>query len=93
MIRWAESAADDLVEAVSFIRLDSPEAASSVASRVVAAVESLAALPARGKPGRVAGTRELRLADLPYVIVYAATGTGDIDVIRVLHTRRAWPPA
>ncbi len=93
MIRWAESAADDLVEAVSFIRLDSPEAASSVASRVVAAVESLAALPARGKPGRVAGTRELRLVDLPYVIVYAATGTGDIDVIRVLHTRRAWPPA
>ncbi|HCG05650.1 MAG TPA: type II toxin-antitoxin system mRNA interferase toxin, RelE/StbE family [Desulfovibrio sp.] len=93
MIRWAESAADDLVEAVSFIRLDSPEAASSVASRIVAAVESLAALPAQGKPGRVAGTRELRLVDLPYVIVYAATGTGDIDVIRVLHTRRAWPPA
>ncbi len=92
MIRWAESAADDLMEAVRFIRQDSPEDASSVAARIVAAVESLAALPARGKPGRVAGTRELRLADLPYVIVYAA-GTGDIHVIRVLHTRRAWPPA
>lgn len=92
MIRWAQSAADDLMEAVRFIRQDSPEAASSVAARIVASVESLTALPARGKPGRVTGTRELRLADLPYVIVYAA-GTDDIDIIRVLHTRRAWPPA
>jgi len=45
---------------------------------------------AMGRPGRVVGTRELVIGQLPYIIPYRVRES-EIEVLRVLHTSRRWP--
>ena len=45
-----------------------------------------------GRVGRVAETRELSMSGLPYLVVYTIRDEHDIDILTVLHTRRAYPP-
>ena len=46
--------------------------------------------PAMGRPGRLAGTRELVLHP-NYILIYDVTGDS-IRVLRLLHAARQWPP-
>jgi plasmid stabilization system protein ParE len=39
----------------------------------------------------VVGTRELVIGGLPYIIPYRIR-ENDIEILRVLHTARRWPP-
>ncbi len=39
---------------------------------------------------RVIGTRELVVGNLPYIIAYRVRDK-DMEILRVLHTSRAWP--
>jgi len=57
-----------------------------------ATVNQLAAFPAIGRPGRVPATREWVVAGRPYVVIY---GMGDelVEIIRVIHGARQWPPS
>ncbi len=47
--------------------------------------------PRRGRPGRVAGTRELVVPGTPYIVVYAV-GADYVRIHRVLHGAQRWPP-
>lgn len=95
---WTRRARDDLAGIVRWIARDNREAAARVAARILSAAAGLAGMPDRGRTGRVAGTRELVLAPLPYIVVYAveehpATVTGmRVVVLRVLHGAMRWPP-
>ncbi len=53
-------------------------------------VESLAESPDIGRPGRVAGTRELVLTDIPYIVPYRPTTAG-IEILTVMHSAQRWP--
>ena len=44
-----------------------------------------------GRLGRVPGTRELVATGTPYLVAYR-NRDGDIQVLRVLHGAREWPP-
>ena len=46
--------------------------------------------PAVGRPGRVAGTRELLVTGTPYILPYRVAGDV-LEVLRVLHSARRWP--
>ena len=52
--------------------------------------ELLAKYPSIGRAGRVLGTRELVVGDPPYIIAYRVRDQ-DLEILRVLHTSRAWP--
>ncbi|MCK4790011.1 MAG: type II toxin-antitoxin system RelE/ParE family toxin, partial [Desulfobacteraceae bacterium] len=43
-----------------------------------------------GRPGRVAGTRELVISGLPYIVVYTDQD-GMVVILRVMHTSLKWP--
>ncbi|MCI4592413.1 type II toxin-antitoxin system RelE/ParE family toxin [Sphingobium sp. BYY-5] len=44
-----------------------------------------------GRPGRVAGTREL-VAHRNYILVYDVAES-EIRILRLLHAARRWPPS
>ena len=88
--RWLRTALANLNAEAEYIARDNPEAASRVVDAIVTAVERLAEFPAMGRAGRVPGTRELVVADTPYVIPYRVRA-GSVEVLRVFHAARRWP--
>ena len=89
-IRWQDDAINDLIQVRRFIAMDNPPAAARVADRIRSAVPELTNQPGMGRPGRVPGTRELVLVDVPYIIAYRVEGNS-VVILRVLHTSRKWP--
>ncbi|MGB5179613.1 MAG: type II toxin-antitoxin system RelE/ParE family toxin [Gammaproteobacteria bacterium] len=89
-IRWQDDAINDLIQVRRFIAMDNPSAATKVANRIRSAVPELASQPGMGRPGRVPGTRERVLVDIPYIIAYRVE-EDSVVVLRVLHTSRKWP--
>ena len=83
----AEPATRDLERIVEYIALDNPVAAERVYWGIVSAAERLPAFPALGRPGRHPETRELSIADLPYLIVYEVSPEA-VTILAVFHTSR-----
>jgi len=89
-IRWTRRALGRLDRIGAWIAQDNPEAAARVVSRIVTAADALAGRPAVGRPGRIKSTRELVLADVPYIIAYRVTDS-HVDILTVMHTAQQWP--
>lgn len=89
-IRWTERAVRRLDQIGAFIEKDNPTAAARVVARIVSAVDNLAEHPAIGRVGRVRGTRELVLADIPYIVPYRIVGD-EIEILTVMHAAQRWP--
>jgi toxin ParE1/3/4 len=89
-VRWTSPALADLDSIQDYIAERNPAAASRLVNDILDRTEELlSANPELGRPGRVAGTRELVLADTSYVIAYRLTET--IEVLAVMHGAREWP--
>lgn len=89
-VRWVEVALANLNAEADYIARDNPSAAARIVELIVRAVKQLEQFPAIGRPGRVAGTRELVVTGTPYIVPYRVRGEC-IEVIRVLHGSRRWP--
>jgi toxin ParE1/3/4 len=91
---WSRAALDEFDGIIAWIAQDNPPAAGRVADRIEHAVEALAFMPT-GRPGRVAGTYEKIVANLPYIVAYALgtapTGAPTLTILRIIHTARNWP--
>jgi addiction module RelE/StbE family toxin len=72
------------------IEADNPDAASRFVARIRAAITRLAASPALGRLGRVAGTRELVISSTPYIVPYRVKGDV-VQIITILHGAQRWP--
>jgi toxin ParE1/3/4 len=89
-IVWSPRAIEHLAHLRSYIARENPKAANRVAAVLLEAVERLGELPNLGRPGRVAGARELVVSGTPYVIPYRLRGDR-LEVIAVFHGRQRWP--
>lgn len=83
-------ALDDLDAAGEFIAGDNPEAAGRVLKRIWDAVQIVAEHPDAGRPGRVPGTRELVVANTPFILPYRVV-ENTVQILRVLHGKRQRP--
>jgi plasmid stabilization system protein ParE len=72
------------------IAADNPPAAARIVGAIAKAVQRLGAAPARGRPGRIAGTRELVVVGTPYVVAYRVHAD-DIEVLTIQHGAQRWP--
>ena len=89
---WTTPADTDREQIVLFIAKDNPQNAVAMDALFTEAADSLAALPSRGKPGRMSNTREL-IIHKSYILVYSHDDENDVTYIKaVLHTSRQWPP-
>ena len=92
IVIWSDEAIDDLASLRAYISKDSPLSARRVASMIVDSVEALLpANPKIGRPGRISGTRELVIPHTPYIVPYRLRD-GAVNVLRVYHGARRWPP-
>jgi len=89
-IKWVRLALTDLDEAAAFISQDNPQAAKRIVKRIRDAARLLSDQPDAGRPGRVHGTRELVIADTPFILPYRVV-QNTIQILRVLHGSRKWP--
>jgi toxin ParE1/3/4 len=84
-LRWSLAATGDLEGIANYLWLHHPAFAATTIQRLYAAVKSLKSFPYTGREGRKSGTRELVLAPLPYLLIYAVDEQS-IQVLRILHT-------
>jgi toxin ParE1/3/4 len=89
-LEWSILAITDREEIFDYIAADNPAAAISLDERISARVQDLLQFPESGRPGRVVGTRELVIANTPYIAAYRLSGD-TVRVLRVLHGARIWP--
>lgn len=89
---WTHRAYRHLDEIQDFIAKESPRAAQALVNDILDRTELLLSVnPQLGRPGRIAETRELVLADTQYLIVYHLGS--EVEVIAVRHSKREWPEA
>jgi toxin ParE1/3/4 len=89
-ITWSPRAIAHLARLRAHIADDNPAAARRTATMLLDAVEGLATHPNVGRPGRVAGTRELVVPGTRYVMPYRLRGDR-LEVIAAFHGRQKWP--
>ncbi|WP_339073505.1 type II toxin-antitoxin system RelE/ParE family toxin [Sinorhizobium meliloti] len=87
---WARHALDDRDTIFSYIEGENPRAAVHVDEEIVSAVRRMLDFPESGRPGRVAGTRELVFPRTPYIAAYMLMADR-IRILRVLHGAQKWP--
>ena len=89
-VRWLRTALANLDAEAEYIAEDNPAAAARVVQRILRAVDHLKYNPAMGRAGRVPGTRELVVAETPYILPYRVREDA-IEILRVFHAARKWP--
>lgn len=89
-VRWLRTALANLDAEAEYIAEDNPAAAGRVVQKILRTVDLLGQNPAMGRAGRVVGTRELVVAETPYIIPYRVRGDA-VEILRVFHAARKWP--
>jgi toxin ParE1/3/4 len=91
MIEWTEQATRQLDQAHDYLAFaNSEEVAAKVTMQIVTAVQQLASFPMSGRAGRVSGTRELVIANTPFLVAYAIRRTR-IVILAIYHGAQQWP--
>ena len=86
-VRYTPQAGRDLAEILRYIAFDNPAAATQTIERVERLVMLLGHVPFAGRRGRVAGTREMVVPDLPYIVVYRVRRDA-VEIVSVIHGAR-----
>ena len=87
---WLNEALEDLIAIGNYIAQENAEATYKVLTKIKTTADNLSLHPEMGRLGRVRGTREMLVSDLPYILVYQITPK-DIRILAVMHTSRKWP--
>ncbi len=88
-LHWTPEAIQDRETIYDYIEADNPIAALTLDELFEEKASRLIDHPGLGRPGRVAGTREL-VAHQNYILIYDVTGDL-VRMLRVLHAARQWP--
>ena len=81
-VRWSRRALSEVAGIYAYIAADNAQAAVRMADRFLAAGEGLASFPQLGRPGRLAGRRELVVER--YVLTYSIR-RGEVHILAVEH--------
>lgn len=91
-IALTDAAEEDLAAIYAYSAARSA-AADCVIGTILKAINGLAMFPRMGRPGDVPESRERIVARYPYRVVYHIDEANEvIEVWRVVHRARQWPP-
>ncbi|MCO6185009.1 type II toxin-antitoxin system RelE/ParE family toxin [Rhizobium sp. L1K21] len=91
-VRFSHNARVDLNKIHHYIQERNPAAAERVAAAIILLAYQLENFPFLGRPGRVAGTREISIPKYPYFMVYTISEPYYVDIEAVLHGSQLYPP-
>ena len=89
-IVWTEPARQDLRDIFIYISEENPNAARRILSKIKERAILLQDNPFIGRMGRVDGTRELVIAETPYLLPYRIKEQ-QIQILAIFHAARKWP--
>jgi toxin ParE1/3/4 len=89
-LTWALLAKQRVLEIRAEIAKDNEAAAARTIGKIRAAAKRLEAHPHSGRPGRIAGTRELVVPGTPYIIPYEVRNDR-VEILSVVHGKQRWP--
>jgi toxin ParE1/3/4 len=89
-LRFTSHAARQLDHIAEYINEQSPAAALRVGDRIREIARSLPRFPNLGRPGSEAGTREIIVPGLPYIVVYRLAGD-TVEILGIYHTAQLRP--
>ena len=92
-VRFQDTAEADLDAIKRHIEPENPKGLERVLTAIFTIAEQLESFPFMGRDGEVPGTREITVPRTPFRLVYTLDDPHFIDVIRVLHGARQYPPA
>lgn len=90
LVYWSDRAQEDIVQIVTYIAQDNPDAAERIERRIYQATARLTEQPGMGRPGRVDGTRELVIGGTRYIVPYRVRGQV-VEIIAIMHGAQQWP--
>ena len=91
-LAWSKAALADRNAAIDYVALDNPRAAIETDTTIESQADILKEFPNSGRPGRLAGTRELVVSGTPYILAYRVE-RDQVRILRVLHGAQRWPNA
>jgi toxin ParE1/3/4 len=89
-IRWTPAAAADLQTISEYLKEHHPRYRDRTMRKLYETIRELNQWPARGRPGREEGTREILFSPTPYVAVYRVKDQ-TIEVLRIYHAAQDQP--
>ncbi len=90
-IEWSDHAFSDLKIISEFTEQDRDIGTANRVSRTIYdAIQTLPAMPYRGRYGRLENTRELVIPRLPYVVIYRPV-EDRIVILNIVHGAQRWP--
>jgi addiction module RelE/StbE family toxin len=89
-LRWTQGAARDLERIADYLFDKTPLHAPRLIRSIYNSIAALKNFPNRGRAGKKAGTRELVMPSLPYIVVYQIRADL-LYVVRILHAAQQWP--
>jgi len=89
-IEWLPLARRDRADQLAYVAEHDPGAAINLGDAIESAISHLAEHPRIGRAGRVPGTRELVVADTPYLLAYRIE-PGAVVILRLFHGAQQWP--
>jgi toxin ParE1/3/4 len=89
-VRLAPRFLAEMKHQIAWIAERNPLAAVAADARVRVALRRLSKFPELGRPGRVAGTRELSVPRTRFVIAYRVRKE-EVEVAALLHSAQEWP--
>jgi toxin ParE1/3/4 len=89
-VEWTETAKAHLLGLDAYLYERSPQGADRVVDQIYQAVGTLEQFPFAGRPGRVAGTREMVVTTTRYIVAYRIRNEA-VQILAVMHGAQRWP--
>ncbi len=90
VIQWTTPTTEELVSAYEYAAAENPAAARRITNHIWETAEVLARHPMAGRKGRIAGTRELVIPGIPFIVGYRIEKK-EVWILAVMHAAREWP--
>lgn len=92
-VRVTVAATHDLRNLQEYLEPRSPQGLRRLLQAIFTSMRRLETYPHLGRSGDIEGTREMSIPQTDFRLIYRVSPPNNVDIIRVLHGKRQYPPS